>query len=108
MRRSQNQTGDFTHLFASFASSYIEQFVIAVLNNEVTKLMREDLQASGGGGPSEGAYVYGLYLEGAGWDRRQSRLTECAPKVLHTPMPLVHVFAINADRPKSTTFSTEQ
>ena len=74
-----------------------------MLNNEVTKLMREDLQASGGGGPSEGAYVYGLYLEGAGWDRRQSRLTECAPKVLHTPMPLVHVFAINADRPKGTT-----
>lgn len=65
-------------------------------------MMREDLQASGGSGPSEGAYVYGLYLEGAGWDKRNSRLTECSPKVLHTPMPLVHVFAINADRPKGT------
>uniref|UniRef100_A0A8C5NPI2 DYH5 protein n=1 Tax=Junco hyemalis TaxID=40217 RepID=A0A8C5NPI2_JUNHY len=49
-----------------------------VLCNEVTKWMKDDITSP----PSEGVYVYGLYLEGAGWDRRNMRLTESKPKFL--------------------------
>lgn len=41
----------------------------------------------------EGVFVYGLFLEGAGWDRRNSRLCESANKVLYVLMPVIHIFA---------------
>ena len=64
-----------------------------ILANEVTKLNnKEDATAP----PKEGVYVYGLYLEGASWDRRKSELMESTPKVLHTALPLIHLFAINS------------
>ncbi|XP_029979746.1 dynein heavy chain 5, axonemal [Sphaeramia orbicularis] len=65
------------------------------LSNEVTKMMREDVSAP----PPEdkgGVYIYGLFLDGAGWDRRGARITEAPPKVLFTPLPVVHVFAVNS------------
>ena len=48
----------------------------------------------------EGVYVYGLSLDGAGWDRKNSRLVEPPPKVLFTLLPVVHMFAINSTAPK--------
>jgi len=68
-----------------------------VLMNDVTKMMKEDITNA----PGEGVYVYGLYLDGAGWDRRNARLMEPQAKVLYTLLPVVHVYAINVDRPKS-------
>uniref|UniRef100_A0A672U8C5 Dynein axonemal heavy chain 5 n=1 Tax=Strigops habroptila TaxID=2489341 RepID=A0A672U8C5_STRHB len=62
-----------------------------VLCNEVTKWMKDDITSP----PSEGVYVYGLYLEGAGWDRRNTRLTESKPKVLFEMMPVIRIFAEN-------------
>ncbi|NXA16441.1 DYH5 protein, partial [Sapayoa aenigma] len=51
-----------------------------VLHNEVTKMLKEDVV---GPPPADigGVYIYGLYLEGAGWDRRNSKLIESPPKV---------------------------
>ena len=70
-----------------------------VLSNECTKMNKEDVNHA----PQEGVYIYGLYLEGAGWDRRNGRLIESAPKVLYTQMPVIWVFAINAEtRPKNS------
>uniref|UniRef100_A0A803VRN2 Dynein axonemal heavy chain 5 n=1 Tax=Ficedula albicollis TaxID=59894 RepID=A0A803VRN2_FICAL len=60
-----------------------------VLCNEVTKWMKDDITSP----PSEGVYVYGLYLEGAGWDRRNMRLTESKPKVLFELMPVIRIYA---------------
>ncbi|GFR46074.1 hypothetical protein Agub_g7539 [Astrephomene gubernaculifera] len=37
--------------------------------------------------PGSGVYVYGLHLEGAGWDRFGCCLSEPAPKQLHCPAP---------------------
>ncbi|CAH1269411.1 DNAH5 [Branchiostoma lanceolatum] len=62
-----------------------------VLYNDVTKWMRDDVAQP----PMEGVYVYGLYLEGAGWDRRNSKLIEQKPKVLFEQMPVIHIYAIN-------------
>ncbi|KAG8442619.1 hypothetical protein GDO86_011415 [Hymenochirus boettgeri] len=60
-----------------------------MLCNEVTKWMKDDITTP----PSEGVYVYGLYLEGAGWDRRNLKLMESKPKVLFEMMPVIRIYA---------------
>lgn len=62
-----------------------------VLCNEVTKWMKDDIAAP----PTEGVYVYGLYLEGAGWDKRNMKLMESKPKVLFELMPVIRIYAEN-------------
>ncbi|XP_066479011.1 dynein axonemal heavy chain 5 [Tiliqua scincoides] len=62
-----------------------------VLCNEVTKWMKDDISTP----PSEGVYVYGLYLEGAGWDKRNMKLIESKPKVLFELMPVIRIYAEN-------------
>nr|XP_021145140.1 dynein heavy chain 8, axonemal isoform X1 [Columba livia] len=66
------------------------------VHNEVLKQNKEEITAP----PSEGVYIYGLYLEGAGWDRRNSRLVESTPKILFVQLPVVHIFAVNTTGPK--------
>ncbi|XP_068593236.1 dynein axonemal heavy chain 5 [Cebidichthys violaceus] len=64
-------------------------------SNDVTKMMSEDVSAP----PPEdvgGVYIYGLFLDGAGWDRRSAKLSEAPPKVLFTPLPVVHVYAVSS------------
>ncbi|MBN3290180.1 DYH5 protein, partial [Polypterus senegalus] len=62
-----------------------------VLCNEVTKWMKDDITQP----PAEGVYVYGLYLEGAGWDRRNCKLIDSKPKVLFEMMPVIRIYAEN-------------
>ena len=62
-----------------------------VLQNDVLKIYKDDVTTS----PSEGVYVYGLFLEGAGWDKRGCKLVEPPSKVLFTPMPVIHIYASN-------------
>ncbi|XP_041963780.1 LOW QUALITY PROTEIN: dynein heavy chain 5, axonemal [Alosa sapidissima] len=62
-----------------------------VLCNEVTRWMKDDITQP----PAEGVYVYGLYLEGAGWDRRNCRLLDSKPKVLFEVMPVLRMYAEN-------------
>uniref|UniRef100_A0A3B3ZY50 Uncharacterized protein n=1 Tax=Periophthalmus magnuspinnatus TaxID=409849 RepID=A0A3B3ZY50_9GOBI len=45
--------------------------------------------------PVEGVYVYGLYLEGAGWDRRNCKLIDSKTKVLFEMMPVIRMYAEN-------------
>lgn len=62
-----------------------------ILHNDVTKMMKEDVNQP----PGEGVYVYGLFLDGAAWDRRGSKLTEPTPKVLFSQLPVIHLYAVN-------------
>jgi len=70
-----------------------------VLANDVTRYLKEDITSA----PAEGVYVYGLFLDGAAWERRGCCLVEPQPKVLFTALPVVHVFAVNTTAAKSTT-----
>ncbi|XP_052892579.1 dynein axonemal heavy chain 8 [Anopheles moucheti] len=66
------------------------------LHNDVTQMLTEECKVT----PPEGVYVYGLYIDGAGWDKRFIRLQEATNKVLYSPMPVIHVYAINSTAPK--------
>jgi len=44
--------------------------------------------------PDEGQNIHGLYIEGAKWNRLESKLDESEPKKLHVPMPVISVTAM--------------
>uniref|UniRef100_A0A8B9H9C9 AAA+ ATPase domain-containing protein n=1 Tax=Astyanax mexicanus TaxID=7994 RepID=A0A8B9H9C9_ASTMX len=66
-----------------------------VLLNDVTRMMREDVTGPPTGDVG-GVYIYGLFLDGAGWDKRNCKILESLPKVLFTPLPVVHVYAVSS------------
>lgn len=44
--------------------------------------------------PKDGVLVYGLFLEGAGWDKRNLRLIESKMKVLFDTMTVININAV--------------
>uniref|UniRef100_A0A2K6F192 Dynein axonemal heavy chain 8 n=1 Tax=Propithecus coquereli TaxID=379532 RepID=A0A2K6F192_PROCO len=66
------------------------------IHNDVLRQTKEEITSP----PAEGVYIYGLYMDGAAWDRRNGKLTESTPKVLFTQIPVLHIFAINSTAPK--------
>jgi dynein heavy chain len=56
---------------------------------EVTSKDKADVDRA----PPEGVYIYGLYLEGASWDRSKGKLKESASKEMFKQMPILHVTA---------------
>jgi dynein heavy chain len=41
--------------------------------------------------PTDGAYIYGLFVDGAKWDREQGVLAEQIPKNLYDQMPIIFI-----------------
>lgn len=64
------------------------------LQCDVTKKAREDMA----GPPREGAYVHGLFMEGARWDMQTGMIAEARLKDLAPAMPVIFIRAIPVDR----------
>lgn len=45
--------------------------------------------------PAEGAFIHGLFLEGAGWSKQEKRIEDSNPKELFYTFPILHVSAIS-------------
>uniref|UniRef100_A0A667IIG6 Dynein axonemal heavy chain 9 n=1 Tax=Lynx canadensis TaxID=61383 RepID=A0A667IIG6_LYNCA len=67
------------------------------LQCDVTKKNREDFRSA----PREGAYIHGLFVEGARWDVQAGVITEAKLKDLTPPMPVMFIKAIPADKQDS-------
>ncbi|KAI3381366.1 hypothetical protein SNEBB_008024 [Seison nebaliae] len=70
------------------------------LSVDVTKKTREDLASS----PREGAYVHGLFMEGARWDTQTGQIGEARLKELTPMMPVLFIKAITTDRQETKNF----
>ncbi|CAH2292037.1 dynein heavy chain 9, axonemal [Pelobates cultripes] len=64
------------------------------LQCDVTKKNREDFSSP----PREGAYVHGLYMEGARWDTQTGIITDARLKELTPAMPVIFIKAIPVDK----------
>lgn len=82
----------FTQSFLTgIKQNYARKYVIAI---DEIDLDFEPFSAKNGykedEAPKDGAFIYGLYLEGCRWDQENSYLAESAPKVLFTKMPPIY------------------
>uniref|UniRef100_A0A671VTL3 Dynein axonemal heavy chain 17 n=1 Tax=Sparus aurata TaxID=8175 RepID=A0A671VTL3_SPAAU len=64
------------------------------LQCDVTKKNREDFSVP----PREGAYVHGLYMEGARWDTQTGMIVDARLKELTPTMPVIFIRAIPVDK----------
>uniref|UniRef100_A0A8C9J5L0 Dynein axonemal heavy chain 9 n=1 Tax=Piliocolobus tephrosceles TaxID=591936 RepID=A0A8C9J5L0_9PRIM len=64
------------------------------LQCDVTKKNREEFRSP----PREGAYIHGLFMEGACWDTQAGIITEAKLQDLTPPMPVMFIKAIPADK----------
>ncbi|KAJ1334726.1 hypothetical protein BSLG_007881 [Batrachochytrium salamandrivorans] len=65
-----------------------------VLTVDVTKKAKEEFS----GAPREGAYVHGLFIEGARWDMGAGMIQESLLKELTPSMPVIYIKAIPIDK----------
>ncbi|XP_054638441.1 dynein axonemal heavy chain 11 isoform X2 [Dunckerocampus dactyliophorus] len=63
------------------------------LTADVTKKTKDDF----GHPPREGAYIHGLFMEGARWDAQLGTIAEAVLRDLIPPMPVVYVRAVPAE-----------
>jgi len=61
---------------------------------EVTKKNKEEVTAP----PREGAYIHGLFMEGARWDTNVGSIVESRLKELHPVMPVMFIKAVTQDK----------
>ncbi|XP_033840356.1 dynein heavy chain 9, axonemal isoform X2 [Periophthalmus magnuspinnatus] len=64
------------------------------LQCDVTKKSREDLSSA----PRDGAYIHGLYMEGARWDIQSGLIVDSRLKELTPSMPLLFIRAVLLDK----------
>jgi dynein heavy chain len=65
-----------------------------ILTVDVMKKNREEITAP----PREGAYIHGLFMEGARWDTNSGAIADSLMKELTPSMPVIYVKALTADK----------
>ena len=63
--------------------------------SEPMPFMPEDIPSQ----PPNGVYIYGLFLEGCGWNNSAMHLVESAKAVLYTPFPCIWLDPVNREDP---------
>lgn len=78
-------------------------FLTAILQNYARKyrfpidtvsfsfVMRDEIAQDITVKPDDGCFIYGLFLEGARWDKKVKTLIDPKPKELFSPMPTIHM-----------------
>ena len=64
-----------------------------LLKTEVLKIEKHEVERP----PPEGVFIYGLFLEGAGWDKNRQRLKDPLPKEPPKELPVLFVTAIQGE-----------
>ncbi|XP_045482107.1 dynein beta chain, ciliary [Harmonia axyridis] len=64
------------------------------LQCDVTKKQKEEFTSA----PRDGAYIHGLFMEGARWDVQAGIIMDSRLKELFPPMPVINVRAITQDK----------
>lgn len=68
--------------------NYARKYVIAIDQVDFAfEIMSDPSKYNIAAGADDGAYVYGLFLEGCRWSSEQGVLAESLPKVLFTQVP---------------------
>ena len=79
------------------AQKYKMELDKLIIQTDVTKKMLHEMDASAPP-PREGAYITGIALEGARWDKENQVLAESLPKELVAELPVVNCRAVQADK----------
>ncbi|XP_068770010.1 dynein axonemal heavy chain 9 [Struthio camelus] len=112
IRELETWTGDFSLPSAVWLAGFFnpQSFLTAIMQStarknewpldkmtlqcDVTKKNREDFASP----PREGAYIHGLFMEGARWDAQTGIITDARLKELTPAMPVIFIKAIPADK----------
>ncbi|EDQ84751.1 uncharacterized protein MONBRDRAFT_39136 [Monosiga brevicollis MX1] len=81
----------------NFARKYKIPIDHLTFDFEVLSIEAEDAQTITKG-PEDGVFVYGLFLEGARWDRERMQLGEQRPKVLTDALPCMHLMPVEKSK----------
>ena len=83
-----------------------QAFITGVMQNQARKyqlpidtitysyVLRDELTEAEGERPEDGAFVVGLYIEGARWCTQTHLLQESRPKELYTSLPVIHLLPV--------------